>query len=219
MDPLTLLAKNRRWAEDQLSRDPGFFSRLSSQQAPRFLWIGCSDSRVPATQIVDLEPGEMFVHRNIANVVPHADGNILSVLEFAVDVLKVRHIIVTGHYGCGGVRAALSGKTYGGIDNWLAHIKDVALANAKELDAIADMDARVDRLCELNVAHQVMNVARTSQVQNAWRRDQPLELHGWIYSLADGLIRDMGVSMSGPDTLPPLCRLTFAKAGQEGGQS
>ena len=193
--PTTLLAKNRAWAADRVKSDPGFFARLAGQQAPKFLWIGCSDSRVPANEIVGLDPGELFVHRNVANVVVHTDVNCLSVLQYAVDMLKVRHVIVCGHYGCGGIRAALDGTAHGLIDNWLQHVQDVKQAHQAELLALADVDARIDRLAELNVMEQVRNIARTTIVQDAWRRDQPLELHGWIYGLQDGLIQDLGVSL------------------------
>ena len=191
-----LLSNNQYWAADITRRDPEFFSRLARQQAPGFLWIGCSDSRVPANEIVGLDPGELFVHRNVANVVVHTDLNCLSVLQFAVDVLKVRHVIVCGHYGCGGVRAALDGSAHGLIDNWLRHVEDVERAHHVELSAIDDVKARVDRLCELNVIEQVRNIARTTIVQDAWRRGHPLEIHGWIYGLQDGLIHDLGVSMA-----------------------
>lgn len=196
MDSLTkLLDNNRAWAAARVSHDPTFFSRLAGQQAPAFLWIGCSDSRVPANEIVGLDPGELFVHRNVANVVVHTDVNCLSVLQFAVDVLKVKHVIVCGHYGCGGIRAALDGTAHGLIDNWLQHVQDVKEAHHAELLALADVDARIDRLAELNVTEQVRNLARTTIVQDAWRRDQPLQLHGWIYGLKDGLIHDLGVSL------------------------
>lgn len=190
-----LFANNRAWAAERVKRDPTFFLRLAGQQAPDFLWIGCSDSRVPANEIVGLDPGEMFVHRNVANVVVHSDVNCLSVLQFAVDVLKVQHVIVCGHYGCGGIRAALDGTAHGLIDNWLQHVQDVKEAHQTELLGYADVDARIDRLAELNVIEQVRNLARTTIVQDAWRRDQPLELHGWIYGLKDGLIHDLEVSV------------------------
>jgi carbonic anhydrase len=191
-----LIDNNRKWAADREQRDPGFFSRLAKQQAPEFLWIGCADSRVPANEIVGLDPGELFVHRNVANVVVHTDLNCLSVLQFAVDVLKVKHVIVCGHYGCGGVRAALEPDSHGLIDNWLRHIQDVARMHAPELDAIGEIAARADRLCELNVIDQVHNVARTTVVQDAWRRGHDVRLHGWIYGLKDGLITDLGVTVT-----------------------
>jgi carbonic anhydrase len=191
-----LLDNNRTWAADRVKRDPTFFTRLAKQQAPEFLWIGCADSRVPANEIVGLDPGELFVHRNVANVVIHTDLNCLSVLQFAVDVLKVRHVIVCGHYGCGGIRAALENDSHGLIDNWLRHIQDVARAHEVKLDAMPDFNSRVDKLCELNVIDQVQNVARTTVVQDAWRRGHHVQLHGWIYGLKDGLITDLGIQIS-----------------------
>ena len=192
-----LLQNNRAWAADRIKRDPGFFTRLEKQQAPEFLWIGCSDSRVPANEIVGLDPGELFVHRNVANVVVHSDLNCLSVLQFAVDVLKVKHVIVCGHYGCGGIRAALEKDSHGLIDNWLRHVQDVVRAHEVKLNAIQDFDARVDKLCELNVIDQVQNVARTTIMQDAWRRGHSVTLHGWVYGLKDGLISDLGIQISG----------------------
>jgi carbonic anhydrase len=192
-----LLQNNRAWAADRINRDPTFFTRLEKQQAPEFLWIGCSDSRVPANEIVGLDPGELFVHRNVANVVVHTDLNCLSVLQFAVDVLKVQHVIVCGHYGCGGIRAALEKGSHGLIDNWLRHVQDVARAHDVALSSIPDVDARVGRVCELNVIDQVQNVARTTIVQDAWRRGHAVQLHGWIYGLRDGLISDLGIQISG----------------------
>ena len=190
-----LLQNNRAWAAERVKRDPTFFTRLEKQQAPEFLWIGCSDSRVPANEIVGLDPGELFVHRNVANVVVHTDLNCLSVLQFAVDVLQVKHVIVCGHYGCGGIRAALEKDAHGLIDNWLRHVQDVARAHDVKLNAIPDIDARVDRLCELNVIDQVQNVARTTVVQDAWRRGHAVQLHGWVYGLKDGLITDLGIAV------------------------
>ena len=194
-----LFDRNRAWAEDVTRRDPEFFARLSRQQSPRYLWIGCSDSRVPANQVVDLAPGEMFVHRNVANVVVHADLNCLSALQFAVDVLKVEDVIVCGHYGCGGVLAALRGERHGLVDNWLRHVEDVATKHREELDALATESARHDRLCELNVIEQAVNVSRTTIVRDAWARGQVLAVHGWIYSVADGLLRDLGMCMASED--------------------
>ena len=191
-----LIQNNRAWAADRVKRDPTFFTRLEKQQAPEFLWIGCSDSRVPANEIVGLDPGELFVHRNVANLVVHTDLNCLSVLQYAVDVLAVRHVIVTGHYGCGGVRAVFDGGKLGLIDNWLRHVQDVARAHEVKLDAMPDFDARVDKLCELNVIDQVQNVARTTIVQDAWRRGHAVQLHGWVYGLKDGLISDLGIQIS-----------------------
>jgi carbonic anhydrase len=190
-----LLQNNRAWAAERVERDPTFFTRLAKQQAPEFLWIGCADSRVPANEIVGLDPGELFVHRNVANVVVHSDLNCLSVLQFAVDVLKVKHVIVCGHYGCGGIRAAMENDSHGLIDNWLRHVQDVARAHEVKLNAIPGFDARVDKLCELNVIDQVQNVARTTVVQDAWRRGHPVQLHGWIYGLKDGLITDLGIAI------------------------
>ena len=195
-DVKKLLTNNRAWAADRVKNDPTFFSRLLAQQEPAYLWVGCSDSRVPANEIVGLDPGELFVHRNVANVVVHTDLNCLSVLQFAVEVLKVRHVIVCGHYGCGGVRAAMDADSHGLIDNWLRHVQDVERAHQQELSAIADAGKRADRLSELNVIEQVSNIARTTIVQDSWRRGHPLELHGWIYGLKDGLISDLGVSQA-----------------------
>jgi carbonic anhydrase len=189
-----LFAANRAWAARITAQEPDFFTQLSRQQSPQFLWIGCSDSRVPANQIVGLLPGELFVHRNVANVVVHTDLNCLSVLQFAVDVIKVRHVMVVGHYGCGGVSAALRKEKLGLIDNWLRHVQDVAGKHRDELARLDDDEARVDRLCELNVIEQTLNVCQTTIVQDAWDRGQPLIVHGWIYRLQDGLLRDLGVS-------------------------
>lgn len=190
-----LFEKNRAWARDITAREPDFFARLSRQQAPEYLWIGCADSRVPATQIVDLMPGEIFVHRNVANVVVHTDLNCLSVLQFAVDVLRVKHVIVCGHHGCGGVQAALTDSRLGLIDNWLRHVRNVALKHADTLGALSD-EAKVVRMCELNVIEQVANVAQTTVVRDAWERQQQLTLHGWVYGLKDGLLRDLRTSIS-----------------------
>ena len=195
MDNLSnLLEKNRAWAADRVRRDPGFFTRLEKIQAPQYMWIGCSDSRVPANEIVGLDPGELFVHRNVANVVVHTDLNCLSVLQFAIDVLKVKHVIVCGHYGCGGIRAALERDAHGLIDNWLRHVQDVERDYQHELEAIADPQQREDRLCELNVAEQVRNVGRTTIVQDAWRRGHAVQVHGWIYGLKDGIITDLRIN-------------------------
>lgn len=193
-----LLENNAAWAQRMRSEDPQFFARLAQQQSPQYLWIGCSDSRVPANQIIDLRPGEVFVHRNIANQVIHTDFNCLSVLHFAVDVLRVRHIIVCGHYGCGGVRAALERERHGLIDNWLRHIQDVADKHEAELNKTAGPTARAARLSELNVIEQVANVSRTDAVVKAWACGQPLSVHGWIYDVADGLLRDLRVSKNAP---------------------
>ncbi|HVZ39731.1 MAG TPA: carbonate dehydratase [Candidatus Kapabacteria bacterium] len=195
-----LLGNNRRWADSMNARDPEFFRKLSEQQTPEYLWIGCSDSRVPANEIVDLMPGELFVHRNVANVVVHTDLNCLSVIQFAVDVLKVKHIIVCGHYGCGGVRAALEGRRLGLIDNWLRHIQDVMMKRSADLAGLEGEEG-VNRLCELNVIEQVLNVAHTTIVQDAWERGQRLAVHGWIYGLDNGLVSDLGIRIAGREEL------------------
>jgi carbonic anhydrase len=194
-----LLENNRAWSRDISARHPGFFEKLSEQQLPRYLWIGCSDSRVPANEIVGLMPGELFVHRNVANVVVHTDLNCLSVLQYAVDVLRVEHVIVCGHYGCGGIQAAYRRDALGLIDNWLRHVQDVADRHAEALGVAGDETARLDRLCELNVVDQARNVCQTTIVRDAWSRGQSLTVHGWIYSLRDGLLRDLGFIASGPD--------------------
>jgi carbonic anhydrase len=204
----TLLANNRAWAEGMRKREPGFFAKLAAQQAPEYLWIGCADSRVPANEIVGLLPGELFVHRNVANLVVHTDFNCLSVLEYAVEVLHVKHVIVCGHYGCGGVHAAFEDRAMGLIDNWLRHIRDVHRAHDAALQAIADPHARLDRLCELNVIEQVANVCRTTIVQGAWRRGQPLSVHGWIYAIQDGLLRDLNVRADGAEDVSAIYRIT-----------
>lgn len=191
-----LFDKNREWAAKVTEEDPEFFETLSKQQMPEYLWIGCADSRVPANQIVDLLPGEVFVHRNIANVVVHTDLNCLSVIQFAVDVLKVKHIMVVGHYGCGGIKAAMGTEEHGMIDNWLRHIKDVYRLHKQEIDSIEDEHTRFDRMCELNVVEQVANVCQSSIVQNAWRIGQELHVHGWCYSLGNGHIKDLEVTVS-----------------------
>lgn len=189
-----VLERNREWAERVSAQDPGFFERLASIQSPRILWVGCSDSRVPANQITGHQPGEIFVHRNLANVVVHTDLNCLSVIQFAVDVLQVRHIIVCGHYGCSGVKAALDARSLGLIDNWLRHVEDVRDAYPAALEAAGDAEARWDRLCELNVVEQVLHVSQTTVMRDAWARGQDVTVHGWIYSLHDGRLRDLGVS-------------------------
>ncbi|MBE7557704.1 carbonate dehydratase [bacterium] len=202
-----LLEKNRRWAEGLVQKDPEHFHRLVRQQKPHYLWIGCSDSRVPANVIVDLPPGELFVHRNVANVVVHTDLNCLSVIQYAVEVLGVEHIIVCGHYGCGGVLAAIDGREHGLIDNWLRHIKDVYFRHRNVLDFLPDLSERADRLCELSVKQQVANVCHTTVVQNAWKAGRELVVHGWIYRLSDGIIRDLGVSVAAPAALPDIYRV------------
>jgi carbonic anhydrase len=191
-----LFENNRRWASNNKEVDPDFFRNLKKQQAPEYLWIGCSDSRVPANEIVGLLPGELFVHRNIANLVIHTDMNCLAVLQYAVDVLKVKHVIVCGHYGCGGVEAAMGNRSHGLVDNWLRHIQDIQRRNRAELEIIPDDSDRMNRLCELNVCDQVFNVCNTTIVQDAWRRRQKVMVHGWIYDLGDGLLKDLGVSVS-----------------------
>ncbi len=192
-----LFANNRRWAAELVARDAGFFRVLARQQSPAYLWIGCSDSRVPANEICGLAPGELFVHRNVANVVVHTDLNCLSVLQYAIDVLRVGHVIVCGHYGCGGVSAALEGTRHGLIDNWLQHVRDVQRAHRSRLDACRDPRRRLDLLCELNVAEQVDNVCQTTIVQDAWSRGQALAVHGWIYGIDDGLLHDLDLCIDG----------------------
>ncbi len=191
-----LLDNNREWADRISRQDPDFFAKLAAQQGPEYLWIGCSDSRVPANQIVGLLPGEVFVHRNVANVVVHADLNCLSVLQFAVDVLKIRHVIVCGHYGCGGVRAAYRDERMGLVDNWLRHVQDVAQKHRAVVEQAGTLAERVNRLCELNVLEQVANVCQTTVIQDAWDRGQEVTVHGWIYGLEDGRLRDLNVAAS-----------------------
>jgi carbonic anhydrase len=206
-------AANRKWASATVTEDPLFFKRLEGIQNPDLLWIGCSDSRLPPNEIIGRAPGELFVHRNVGNVVEHTDVNCLSVLQYAIDVLHVKHVIVCGHYGCGGVRAAMSSQPLGLVDNWLRHVRDVHLWNRDELAAIADPGARCDRLAELNVEAQVANVCHTSIVQDAWRRGEHVTIHGWIYSLKDGLLRDLGLVIESPEQLPAEYRLDFAQSG------
>jgi carbonic anhydrase len=196
-----LFENNRRWAKARVDADPSFFAQLAGLQAPPYLWIGCSDSRVPANEIVGLLPGEMFVHRNVANVVVHTDLNCLSVVQYAVDVLHVRDIMVVGHYGCGGVRAALERNKLGLIDNWLRHVQDVRAAHEELVDCVDDPIARVDRMCELNVLEQAVNVCETTIVLDAWARGQALAVHGWIYGVHDGLLRDLGFAVSDPSQI------------------
>lgn len=196
-----LLERNRDWADRVIKEDPGFFERLSQQQAPEYLWIGCSDSRVPANQIIDMAPGEVFVHRNIANVVVHTDLNCLSVIQFAVDVLKVKHILVVGHYGCGGVHAALHRKRVGLADNWIRHVSDVADKHDASLSTFEDQELQLDRLCELNVLEQVVKVCQTTIVRDAWIRGQSLAVHGWVYTLRDGRVHDLGINVDAIDRL------------------
>ena len=198
-----LFERNRTWAAAKVAENPGFFADLLERQAPEYLWIGCSDSRVPANQVVGLAPGEVFVHRNVANVVGHTDLNCLSVLQYAVDVLKVKHVIVCGHYGCGGVKASLERSRHGLIDNWLRHVMDVSEKHAAELASIPE-EQRVDRLCELNVIEQAMNVCQTTVVEDVWARGQELTVHGVIYGLHDGILRDLSVSASALDPAAPM---------------
>ena len=202
-----LFENNRAWSTQITRRDPDFFNKLAHLQTPEHLWIGCSDSRVPANEIVGLLPGEMFVHRNVANLVIHTDLNCLSVLQYAVDILKIKHIIVCGHYGCGGVRAAIDRQEHGLIDNWVRRIKDIYRQHQEELDALADREQQLDRLCELNVIEQVANVSHTNIVQDAWKRGQQLEVHGWIFSIADGILHDLGATRSNADQVQPIYRL------------
>ncbi len=201
-----LFDNNRAWAEGIKDKDPGFFTRLSQLHAPKLLWIGCSDARVPANELLGMMPGDVFVHRNVANLVVHTDFNALSVVQYAVEVLGIEHVIVCGHYGCGGVRAAMQNEEHGLIDNWLRNIKDVYFRYGAELDAIRDQDARADRLCELNVAEQVSNLCHTTIVQNAWSKGRPLAVHGWIYGIRDGLLKDLGLCICRPDQIPSVYR-------------
>jgi len=202
-----LFANNRAWATAIKDRDPDFFKKLADQQRPEYLWIGCADSRVPANEIVNMLPGEIFVHRNIANVVVHTDLNCLSVIQYAVEVLKVRHIIVCGHYNCGGINAALENSEHGLIDNWLRHIKDVYRFHQQEIDALAGEEEKRDRLCELNVIEQVANVCHSTIVQNAWKDGQELSVHGWIYRVNDGILKDLDVCATGLGELPKYQRI------------
>ncbi|MFL6673874.1 MAG: carbonate dehydratase [Massilia sp.] len=203
--PITkeLFARNREWAASVVSQDPGFFKSLAAQQAPEYMWIGCSDSRVPANELLGMLPGEMFVHRNIANVVVHSDLNCLSVLQFAIDVIKVKHIIICGHYGCSGVGAALTNRRVGLADNWLRHVQDVKHKHEKYLGEVVGPSERNDRMVELNVAEQVINCAQTTIVQDAWERGQPLTIHSWVYGVKDGLLRDLGMTVSSPEEIGP----------------
>lgn len=202
-----LLENNKKWVADQLEKDPEFFERLANGQQPPILWIGCSDSRVPANQIIGAAPGEVFVHRNIANMVIHSDMNMLSVMDYAVNALKVKHIIVCGHYGCGGVQTAMTNKHVGIIDNWIRHIKDVYRLHSKELDAISNEKERFDKFVELNVQEQVNDVAKTTIVQQAWNNGQDLHVHGWVYDIKDGLINDLNISMKNKESLDAVYKL------------
>jgi len=206
-----LFQNNRDWARRMIARDPQFFAALVAQQSPRYLWIGCADSRVPANEIVGLLPGELFVHRNVANVVVHTDLNCLSVLQFAVEVLNVEHVIVCGHHGCGGVRAAFSGTSVGLSDNWLRHVQDVHERFSERLQQTGGPDAQMERLCELNVIEQVRHVGQTTILEDAWRRGQPVTVHGWIYDLRDGLLRDLGCSASSKQETVPAYTQAIAR--------
>lgn len=213
MDELeTLFENNRRWAEERQSADPDFFKRLSGQQNPKFLWIGCSDSRIPANQVIGLDPGEVFVHRNVANQVAHGDLNCLSVIQYAVEYLHVEHIIVCGHYGCGGVLAAMEDRPLGICDHWIGPIRDIHAAHLVELKLLTNPRARYDRLVELNVMEQVRRVCHTTVLQQAWSQGSPLTVHGWVYSLENGLLRDLKCSMAGPETIPSPYRMNFPRA-------
>ena len=198
-----LFKRNRNWAASMVAKDANFFKALANQQSPEYLWIGCSDSRVPANELLGMAPGELFVHRNIANVVVHSDLNCLSVLQFAIDVLKVKHVIICGHYGCSGVHAAMVNTRVGLADNWLRHVQDVSQKHEKYLGEAMPTRERANRLCELNVVEQVVNTSQTTVVQDAWERGQQLTIHGWIYGVHDGLLRDLGMSVSGADQLAP----------------
>jgi carbonic anhydrase len=211
-----LLRNNREWAEQVRHEDPQFFERLSQQQAPKYLWIGCSDSRVPANQIMGLAPGEVFVHRNIANVMVHTDLNCMSVIQFAVDVLRIEHILVVGHYGCGGVHAALTGTRVGLADNWIRHVGDVAQKHASMLDGLAP-ELRDDRLCELNAIEQAENVCLTTVVRDAWARGQKLSVHGWVYSLLDGRVRELGMDVDSAEQLQPAYERALSRLSADRG--
>lgn len=206
-----LFQNNKEWVESKLSKDPKYFRKMADAQDPFYLWIGCSDSRVPANEIVGLEPGELFVHRNVANLCPHTDFNCLSVLEYSVDLLKIQHVIICGHYGCAGVKAAMEDHQLGLVDNWLRNIRDVYARFKDELDAIPNQKDRYDRLVELNVMQQVLNVCHTTIVQGAWARGQPLWVHGWVYDLATGALKDLDFCMSGIDQVESIYRMRFSK--------
>ncbi|WGG50965.1 carbonate dehydratase [Rugamonas sp. DEMB1] len=212
-----LLDNNRRWAESQVQRDPDFFNRLAQQASPEYLWIGCSDSRVPANELLGLAPGDVFVHRNIANVVVHSDLNCLSVLQFAVDVLKVKHVIIVGHYGCKGVHAAMTGTRIGLADNWLRHVQDVHQKHERYLGDVLTSRKRAERLCELNVVEQVNNVCQTTIVQDAWDRGQEVSVHGWVYGLKDGLLNDLNMTVSAAHDLAPRMAKALAQYADEQG--
>lgn len=209
-----LLKRNREWAERISREDPGFFDRLARQQTPKYLWIGCSDSRVPANQILGMDPGEVFVHRNVANVLSHGDLNALSVIQFAVDILKVEHILLVGHYGCGGVLAALTGTRVGLADNWLRHVSDLAHKHQRLLDTIDDDALRHARMCELNVIEQTLNVCQTTVVRDAWARGQKLTVHGWVYALGDGRVRELSMDISAPEQIGETYAAAVAEVGE-----
>jgi carbonic anhydrase len=209
--PQQLFENNRRWADATSAKDPDFFKKLAAQQSPEYLWIGCSDSRVPANELLGMLPGELFVHRNIANVVVHSDLNCLSVLQFAIDVLRVKHIIICGHYGCSGVHAALTRRRVGLADNWLRHVQDVHQKHERYLGEVLPVKERLDRLCELNVIEQVVNLCQTTIVQDAWDRGQTLAVHGWVYGLHDGLLRELGMSIHSADMLAPQLERSMAR--------
>ncbi len=209
--PDQLFENNRLWADKIREKDADFFKKLAAQQTPEYLWIGCADSRVPANDLLGLLPGELFVHRNIANVVVHSDLNCLSVLQFAIDVLKVKHVIVCGHYGCSGVHAALTGRRVGLADNWLRHVMDVHQKHEKYLGEVLPVKERLDRLCELNVIEQVVNVCQTTIIQDAWERGQEVAIHGWVYGIQDGLLSELGMTISSPDMLAPHLERSMAR--------
>ena len=203
----SLLEGNKQWVQKKLEQDADFFDKLSQGQSPQFLWIGCSDSRVPANEITNTQPGDIFVHRNIANMVVHSDMNMLSVLDYAVNILKVKHVIVCGHYGCGGVKAAMANEQFGLVDNWLRFIKDVYRTHTQELDAIKDEEKRFDRFVELNVVEQVLDLTKTTIIQNAWKERNEPKIHGWVYSLKTGLIKDLNVSFDSSSAIPEIFRV------------
>jgi carbonic anhydrase len=210
----SLFEQNRKWASDIKAADPLFFEKLAAQQSPEYLWIGCSDSRVPANELLGMLPGDVFVHRNVANLVLHTDFNCLSVIEYAVNVLKVKHIIVTGHYNCGGIAAAMGNTELGLIDNWLRNIKDIYSKHQSQLESVRTQKERQDLLCELNVLEQVANVCHTSTIQNAWQRGQQVAVHGWIYDVKDGLLRDLDITVSSLEQIPELYRSSTKKAAE-----
>jgi carbonic anhydrase len=209
----SLLDGNKLWVNERLKNDPEYFERLSKGQSPQVLWIGCSDSRVPANEVTRTQPGDIFVHRNIANMVVHSDMNLLSVLDYAVNILKVKHVIVCGHYGCGGVQAAMQNKQFGLVDNWLRFIKDVYRIHSEELDAIKDEEARFDRFVELNVIEQVFDLTKTSIIQNAWNNRKEPKVHGWVYGLKTGIIKDLKVSFDGDVQLPEIYKISSKVVG------